>query len=772
MRPVCAGSRRLAPGAVLRSLFVVCRLVAVGNQTDFPSDSVDILSRIKLANARHCQEGHLPEDPRTHLCAHALAQKHVEMIGVANVTGITRGSGPAGTAESPPKPRASRKGSAHRGFPEPLVLTPLRTPPHTFVCSPLARAEVFKRGSVSEKTPLSLYKTPDCTESVGIRGLKGTTGSDKDRSRNSSRAVKYRKVTGGWVMELGKWSGRGERGRDSSPGSPAKAECRENHLLVGETVSSPKKEEDDIFSKMLGNNEKLKLKHAGVTEDREGSHCLIRTLPTGSLHPVRPLTHGCGLWARAGTWRGVAAAPGGFRTLPVDSSVLGAQSVCRTRAGGVRAAPCLRGSIAMPHTVALLTKRSDAQRVGSALGLAAGVRPAWATAALSSVLIFTTVVDIVGNVLVILSVLRNRKLRNAGDAVSTVSPYLDAASRARRSVPVERVFSPCPSHSPQGLESSLPSGPAQLPVTEAKRDALSLRDLKDAGAEVFHSTDDGNVFVVSLAFADLLVALYPFPLVLHALLHGGWEPGGMQCKVSGFLTGLSVIGSIFNITGIAVNRYCYICHGLAYGRVCSLRNTLLLAALAWALAALAVAPNLLVGSLRYDPRVCSCTFTQTTSSSYTAAVVVVHFLVPIAVVTFCYLRIWVLVVRVRRKVKVESRPRLKPSDLRNFITMFVVFVLFAICWAPLNFIGLAVAIDPLAVAPRIPDWLFVVSYFMAYFNSCLNAIIYGLLNRNFRREYKRIVLAVWAPWLFVADTSRVATDGPRSKPSPGLNNNE
>ncbi|XP_029105288.1 melatonin receptor type 1B-B-like [Scleropages formosus] len=349
----------------------------------------------------------------------------------------------------------------------------------------------------------------------------------------------------------------------------------------------------------------------------------------------------------------------------------------------------------MPHTVALLTKRSDAQRVGSALGLAAGVRPAWATAALSSVLIFTTVVDIVGNVLVILSVLRNRKLRNAG-----------------------------------------------------------------------------NVFVVSLAFADLLVALYPFPLVLHALLHGGWEPGGMQCKVSGFLTGLSVIGSIFNITGIAVNRYCYICHGLAYGRVCSLRNTLLLAALAWALAALAVAPNLLVGSLRYDPRVCSCTFTQTTSSSYTAAVVVVHFLVPIAVVTFCYLRIWVLVVRVRRKVKVESRPRLKPSDLRNFITMFVVFVLFAICWAPLNFIGLAVAIDPLAVAPRIPDWLFVVSYFMAYFNSCLNAIIYGLLNRNFRREYKRIVLAVWAPWLFVADTSRVATDGPRSKPSPGLNNNE
>lgn len=133
-------------------------------------------------------------------------------------------------------------------------------------------------------------------------------------------------------------------------------------------------------------------------------------------------------------------------------------------------------------------------------------------------------------------------------------------------------------------------------------------------------------------------------------------------------------------------------------------------------------------------------------------------------------------VQVRRKVKSDDSPRIRPSDLRNFITMFVVFVLFAICWAPLNLIGLAVAIDPTRVAPRIPEWLFVVSYFMAYFNSCLNAVIYGLLNRNFRNEYKRIVTSVWVTRLFVTETSRAATEGRsmRSKqsPPPPLNNNE
>ncbi|XP_048365619.1 melatonin receptor type 1A-like [Sphaerodactylus townsendi] len=41
-------------------------------------------------------------------------------------------------------------------------------------------------------------------------------------------------------------------------------------------------------------------------------------------------------------------------------------------------------------------------------------RPPWVATALAAILIFTIVVDILGNLLVILSVYRNKKLRNAG----------------------------------------------------------------------------------------------------------------------------------------------------------------------------------------------------------------------------------------------------------------------------------------------------------------------------------------------------------------------
>lgn len=247
--------------------------------------------------------------------------------------------------------------------------------------------------------------------------------------------------------------------------------------------------------------------------------------------------------------------------------------------------------------------------------------------------------------------------------------------------------------------------------------------------------------------------------------------GPIHCQISGFLMGLSVIGSIFNITAIAINRYCYICHSLRYDKLFNLKNTCCYLCLTWLLTLVAIVPNFFVGSLQYDPRIYSCTFAQTVSMSYTVTVVVVHFIIPLSIVAFCYLRIWILVIQVKHRVRQDCKQKVRAADVRNFLTMFVVFVLFAVCWGPLNFIGLAVSINPSKIIPQIPEWLFVVSYFMAYFNSCLNAVIYGLLNQNFRKEYKRILVALWTPRLLFVDVSKGGTEAMKSKPSPAVTNN-
>uniref|UniRef100_A0A8C9CP09 Melatonin receptor 1B n=1 Tax=Phocoena sinus TaxID=42100 RepID=A0A8C9CP09_PHOSS len=293
-------------------------------------------------------------------------------------------------------------------------------------------------------------------------------------------------------------------------------------------------------------------------------------------------------------------------------------------------------------------------------------RPRWVAPALSARLIVTTAVAIVANLLVILSVLGNRKLRNAG-----------------------------------------------------------------------------NLFLVSLASADL--ALCPYPLILLAIFHDSWALGEACCKASPFVMGLSVIGSVFDITAIAINCYCYVCHSVTYHLICCHWHTPLYICLVCLLTLLALVPSFFVGFLEYDPRIYSCTFIPTVSARYTVAVVV---------------------------VKSESNPCLWSSNIRSFLTTFVVFVIFAVCWAPLNCISLAVAIDP-EVAPQVPEGLFVTSYLLAYFNSCLNAIVYGILNQNFCREHKKIIVsAFWNPWHYLQDSSKgsqppVQADALLPDPWPG-----
>lgn len=80
-------------------------------------------------------------------------------------------------------------------------------------------------------------------------------------------------------------------------------------------------------------------------------------------------------------------------------------------------------------------------------------------------------------------------------------------------------------------------------------------------------------------------------------------------------------------------------------------------------------------------------------------------------------------------------------------------------WGPLNIIGLALAINSGMVAANIPEWVFVTRYFMAYFNSCLNAVIYRLLNQNFRKEYQHIFLWLCTPLTIFVEGSRCGTEG-------------
>ncbi|XP_043935149.1 melatonin receptor type 1B-like [Protopterus annectens] len=304
------------------------------------------------------------------------------------------------------------------------------------------------------------------------------------------------------------------------------------------------------------------------------------------------------------------------------------------------------------------------------------------TIGMATALVFITVADLIGNSLVILSVFRNRKLRNTG-----------------------------------------------------------------------------NIFVVSLSVTDLLVAFYSYPLFTVAIIKDGWTMGDMQCKITGYIMVITLHASVYNIMAIAINRYFYICHSTKYDKIYSTQNTILWLCFMWVLAAIASLPVGILGALRYEEQIYICGFVQAVNLSTNITVATIHYIAPMMIIIFCYVRIWTLVIKVKYRVKKDGKKKLKPAEIKSFLTMFIVFVLFAICWSPFHISSLVMGLSPPNKAPRLPSWLFVTNYFTTFFNSCLNGIIYGLFNQNFREEFKNIIFLLWLPRFFCKETSRRGTQG-------------
>ncbi|XP_043935212.1 melatonin receptor type 1C-like [Protopterus annectens] len=287
-------------------------------------------------------------------------------------------------------------------------------------------------------------------------------------------------------------------------------------------------------------------------------------------------------------------------------------------------------------------------------------------AVLASVMIFTIVMDLFGNILVILSIIRNKKLRTTG-----------------------------------------------------------------------------NYFVINLALADLAVAVYPYPTILVALFQNGWTLGETHCRLSAAVICLSCIGSVYNITAIAINRYCCICHASRYNLLFSEKNTYICIGFIWLLSIITFLPMVFYDMLQYDPRIYSCTVLRSVNLSCTLGMEITHFFVTTSIVIFCYTKIWIVIIEVKFRLRKESKQKLKSNELHQFFIMFLVFALFSVCWGPYSIIGFTIAV--IDVESKIPCWVYPVSSFLAYFNSCLNGILYGVFNQKFRNEYKRInakILAV------------------------------
>ena len=90
-----------------------------------------------------------------------------------------------------------------------------------------------------------------------------------------------------------------------------------------------------------------------------------------------------------------------------------------------------------------------------------------------------------------------------------------------------------------------------------------------------------NIFIVSLAFGDLLLILVSVPFTATIYTFTEWPYGETLCKLNEFLQALSLGVSVFTLTVLSADRYVAIVDPMKHHRTSSMAETLAIAGVVW-----------------------------------------------------------------------------------------------------------------------------------------------------------------------------------------------
>ncbi|XP_066566964.1 5-hydroxytryptamine receptor 4 [Amia ocellicauda] len=271
-----------------------------------------------------------------------------------------------------------------------------------------------------------------------------------------------------------------------------------------------------------------------------------------------------------------------------------------------------------------------------------------------------------------------------------------------------------------------------------------------------------NYFIVSLAFADLLVAVVVMPFAAIELATGTWAYGETFCLVRTSLDVMLTTASILHLCCIALDRYYAICcQPLVYrNKMTPLRVSLMLGG-CWIIPSfISFLPimqswNAIGIEQIIEERKLNNTTNETTciflvNRPYAIICSAVAFYIPLVLMVLAYQRIYVTAMEHARQIGTLQRAGSAPDaydgtdhqgssrmkvETKAAKTLAVIMGCFCLCWAPFFITNV---IDPF-IEYSVPWQMWTAWLWLGYMNSGLNPFLYAFLNRAFRRAFLMIL---------------------------------
>ena len=247
-----------------------------------------------------------------------------------------------------------------------------------------------------------------------------------------------------------------------------------------------------------------------------------------------------------------------------------------------------------------------------------------------------------------------------------------------------------------------------------------------------------GLFIASLALSDIAMISLATPPSSVAIIRGRWTAGFVVCQFQGFVVITTVAASLQTMALISVDRYFRVVHPIKHRIFFTMPRARLMAASVWILASMYPVPYLASGrQYIFHPGKFFCP--HEAKSPLVTNSIYICFCISLVVLPFCYVNVFRHLRMNAKRVQVwradDASRRTSTEDAKLTRTLFATVLGYLICWTPvliINFVEKGVG------EWSLPRGVYVMYNDVGLTSSSLNPIIYGVLNRTFRQEYKKI----------------------------------
>ncbi|XP_062610359.1 allatostatin-A receptor-like [Saccostrea cucullata] len=291
-----------------------------------------------------------------------------------------------------------------------------------------------------------------------------------------------------------------------------------------------------------------------------------------------------------------------------------------------------------------------------------------------------------------------------------------------------------------------------------------------------------NMFLLSLASADLLLVLICVPIKCATYFSYTWRMGAFLCTFTHYVQNVSMVCSVITLTVMSIERFIAIIYPLRARSLCTVRHSKFVIAAVWILSFIYTMPVIFIQDLhevgrRVKAYWCMKKYSQPVYSLlFEIYMFFILFIVPMTIMLFTYSRIsceiWNVTARraalaggrqreevslrsnqanengssrrlVRRSVKnttiiVSEDAKTRKQVLNGNSMLMIIVFFFAVCWGPILLNNLLVAANVISeLNTGFLKPMRMTFHLMSYANSCVNPIVYGIMSKNFKDRLRK-----------------------------------